>query len=89
MHNRTTYKIERLIEQGRQKPVPMMAELILTMQAAGLTLDQMVTMVREDACFLAWTENKGNQSKAAAWLGVHRNTSSRGLRGWINRKVAR
>jgi DNA-binding protein Fis len=49
----------------------------------------MVTMFREDACFLAWTENAGNQSKAAEWLGVHRNTSSRGLRGWINRKVAR
>jgi DNA-binding NtrC family response regulator len=89
MFNRTTYKIERMIEQGRQKPIPMMEELILKMQAAGLTLDQMVTMVREDACFLAWTKNAGNQSKAAEWLGVHRNTSSRGLRGWINRKVAR
>lgn len=89
MFNRTTYKIERMIEQGRKEPIPMMAELISTMQTAGLSLDEMVSMFREDACFLAWKKNHGNQSKAAEWLGVHRNTSSRGLRGWINRQVAR
>jgi hypothetical protein len=80
---------EAAADRGRTMISPEMGSLILLMHNAGLSLEEMVTMFREDASYWAMTQPEvaGSQTRAAKWLGEHRNTHRRQLVRFIERKL--
>lgn len=93
MFNRLSHQLHRLEQRaedaGRPMISPEIASLLSLMHNAGLTLDEMVTMFRQDASYwaMAQAEVRGNQTKAAKLLGEHRNTHRRQLVLFMERKA--
>jgi DNA-binding protein Fis len=52
-------------------------ELLYTFANLGVPMEQLITQVRKDYARAAYRITKGNKSKAAILVGVHRNTMSR------------
>lgn len=73
----------RQITQIRAK----VQELMALMKEAGMGLPEMVTTFRLEAVILTMLKMDGNQCRAARELKIHRNTLSRIIEDWMERRA--